>query len=388
MRLKKDGRKNIRETLEQKISVVSDLAYLIRYRKMADRISYGAVTFSEIFAKLRKMMACPGLTKLETRRVRAYYAPYKVSTLTHRQVKAATGNFHPAYIPSEMYFAYIDPYLNSREKATGLESKCMFGRLFPGIPQPGVLAYRVNGYWSTSDYRPITFEEVIALANAEEAVFVKQSDDSFGGHGVVRVTRTANAALGEALARAAEELKGDLVLQLPIHQHADLARFNPSSVNTYRIATLLTPEGQVYVCRAMLRTGVGDVPVDNFTSGGVAIGIDHRGCLRKYGYSGNGTITEAHPLTGIRYEGYVLPSFKRAVALAKKAHPMLPSFRLISWDFAVEENGQPVLVEANLTAGGIEALQDCNGPFFRKMTRKVVQEALKDTDFPRIRRQK
>ena len=380
--------KAIREGFERRLNVLSDLVYIVQNRKMMNRISFGAVTLSEILSTVRRMMVTPGLTKREVRQVRAFYAPYKVSTLTHRQVKAAVGDFHPAYIPGEMYFAYIDPYLNSRAKAVGLESKALCDRLFPGISQPKNLAYRINGYWLSADYQPLTFDEVLALANAEEAVFFKKSDDSYGGRGVVRVSHTVNSSLADALARAAEEMKGDLVLQMPIHQHSALARFNSSSLNTYRITTYLTPEGKVYVCTAVFRTGVGDTPVDNFCAGGVMIGIDGHGRLTDKGYMESGEIVTKHPQTEIRFEGYALPHFKRAVALAKRAHPMLPMFRLISWDFAIEENGTPVLVEANLTAGGIEGQQICNGPFFRNMTRKVFLEAVKDSDFPQYHRKK
>ncbi len=385
MNLKNVRKASLREGIERRLNVLSDFAYVVRYRKMADRISYGAVSMSDILTTLRRFVAYPGLTRAEARQVRAYYAPYRVSTLAHRQVKATSGDFHPAYIPAEMFFAYIDPYMNNRKKAVGLESKCMFDRLFPGIPQPKTLACRINGYWLSSDYRPLTFDEVAALADAEEAVFVKQSDDSYGGYGVVRLTHTEDQPLTEALAETVKAFKGDILLQMPIHQHAELARFNPSSVNSYRIVTYLTPEGKPYICTAVFRMGIGNTAVDNFCSGGIMIGIDTRGRLKKIGYSEDGTITTEHPVTGVRYEGFELPSFGRALKLARRAQLMLPSFRLVSWDIAIEEDGTPVLIEANLTAGGTEAQQITNGPFLRNMTRRIVKEALKDSDFPKLR---
>ena len=113
MNLKNVRKASLREGIERRLNVLSDFAYVVRYRKMADRISYGAVSMSDILTTLRRFVAYPGLTRAEARQVRAYYAPYRVSTLAHRQVKATSGDFHPAYIPAEMFFAYIDPYMNN-----------------------------------------------------------------------------------------------------------------------------------------------------------------------------------------------------------------------------------------------------------------------------------
>lgn len=367
---------------EQKVNVLSDLLYAVRNRKMLGRISFGPVSISTVLNHFRNYMATPGLTRREVKQIRAYYAPYKVSTLSHRKIKAVTGRFSPAYLPEEMFYGYIDPYFNNRSRAKGLENKALFDRLYPGIPMPKTLACRINGYWLSPDYQVLTLDEVLSLANAEEAVFVKKADNSYGGLGVVKASRSANASTGEALSKALSELTGDIILQMSVRQHAGLAKFNPSSVNTYRIATLLTAEGKVRVVMAMLRVGVGDKAVDNFSSGGIVVGIDPHGRLRSTGYDMKGNSTTEHPLTGICYAGASLPSFDRAVKLAKRAHPMLPDFRLVFWDITVAEDGEPQLIEANLIAGGIDSLQWVNGPFFGRMTRAIVREALADSDFP------
>ena len=38
--------------------------------------------------------------------------------------------------------------------------------------------------------------------------------------------------------------------------------------------------------------------------------------------------------------------------------------RLISWDFSIDENESPVLIEANLTYGQFDFHQMCNWPLF------------------------
>lgn len=58
----------------------------------------------------------------------------------------------------------------------------------------------------------------------------------------------------------------------------------------------------------------------------------------------------------------------------KRLHPQIPHFRLVSWDFSIDENGEPVLIEANLNCGGIDVNQMNNGPLFGEDTKKVLDE--------------
>ena len=48
--------------------------------------------------------------------------------------------------------------------------------------------------------------------------------------------------------------------------------------------------------------------------------------------------------------------------------------KMISWDIAIDEAGQPLLVESNMSGGGLDAHQICNGPLFGDMTEDVMKE--------------
>ena len=56
----------------------------------------------------------------------------------------------------------------------------------------------------------------------------------------------------------------------------------------------------------------------------------------------------------------------------KLAGRMFTSSRLISWDFAVDPQGEPVLIEVNLTYGGVLVHQLCNGPIFGDRTEDIL----------------
>ena len=49
-------------------------------------------------------------------------------------------------------------------------------------------------------------------------------------------------------------------------------------------------------------------------------------------------------------------------------------FRVISWDVAIDDDGEAQLVEANLTMGAMNDLQSCCGPVFGRDTKKILDE--------------
>ena len=66
---------------------------------------------------------------------------------------------------------------------------------------------------------------------------------------------------------------------------------------------------------------------------------------------------------------FVLPK-----ELVIKACRMVPHFRMVAWDVSVLENGEPVLIEANLYDGQLDSHQIHNGPLFGENTEKIMRE--------------
>lgn len=374
----------VMEKSERAINKTLDLLYLVRHANMSKKVtSDNMVELDTVINHLRDMLNFPGLTRKQVNEVRQYYRPYKVSTFTHRFVLGITGNFRPDILPEEMHFAYIDPFYNDRKRSAGLENKCLFERLLPGIKQPDTILSRMNRFWYDKDGNMLSAEEVLEVVSSYNELFIKNADDSFGGSGVFKISASESESLKRSFIDSVKKQKGDLVVQLPLRQHPKLARINPHSVNTIRIISMLNKDG-VKIYSSILRIGRGSSYLDNFTSGGLICGIDDNGRLRKQAYDNKkGYFT--HPDTGVKFEGFPIPAYEDALEMVKKAHPMLPWFRLISWDICINEACEPVLVEANLTNGGINLHLITNGTLFGDDTRKIIKKALAHTDFPRTR---
>lgn len=137
------------------------------------------------------------------------------------------------------------------------------------------------------------------------------------------------------------------IVQEFIQQHPAVSAIAPRSVNTVRLMTLCTRSGEVMVISTSMRFGVGNAHVDNWSAGGVAVGVDHRtGRLMETAYYKDGTRCLAHPDTGFRFGGYPLPFWDEILELAKKVQRGLSFYRLIGIDVAITPDG-PVLVEMN-----------------------------------------
>lgn len=103
------------------------------------------------------------------------------------------------------------------------------------------------------------------------------------------------------------------------------------------------------------------------------------GTLKKYAtdcYTGEHF--EKHP-QGFVFDGFEVPGYNKTVDLVKKIHLLIPHFRLVSWDLAVGEDGEPMLVEANMRNGMIQLNQFNNGPLFGEMTERVLDEVFGKT---------
>jgi hypothetical protein len=74
------------------------------------------------------------------------------------------------------------------------------------------------------------------------------------------------------------------------------------------------------------------------------------------------------------FEGFNIPSYEKAVELIKLLHPRLGHFRLVSWDIAINAQGEAVLIEANMRKGSINFHQFNNGPLFGELTDRVLDE--------------
>jgi hypothetical protein len=133
-----------------------------------------------------------------------------------------------------------------------------------------------------------------------------------------------------------------------IVQHPDLNKLSPSGVNTVRIFTQLTAQGEVEILGCRQRISINS-PVDNLAAGNIAAPINEStGIIDGPGvYSDITKSPESkHPLTGIDIVGFQVPFWKECLELVDRAAKKHPQNKSIGWDIVVTEQG-PGLIEGN-----------------------------------------
>ena len=75
-----------------------------------------------------------------------------------------------------------------------------------------------------------------------------------------------------------------------------------------------------------------------------------------------------HPDTHLKFEGYQIPLFPEVLEAAYKMHGVIPQIGCINWDFTINKEGEPVLIEANMKDGGVWVVEMAHGhdPFGEK----------------------
>lgn len=184
------------------------------------------------------------------------------------------------------------------------------------------------------------FEEFIA---GQECIFAKPNHGDCG-RGIEKLKIADYADANAILAYVRD--KKLYVMEHCIHQHPQMARLNPSSVNSLRIVTDLVDE-TVHIAYVMVKVGTGGGCCDNTGQGGVLCRVDERnGRICSVATDDYFHIYEQHPDTGIDFAGYEIPMLQEAIELAKKAAFVLPQMRHVGWDVAITPEG-PVIIEGN-----------------------------------------
>lgn len=192
-----------------------------------------------------------------------------------------------------------------------------------------------------------SFEEFSEFTKRNIKFIVKPTDGSHGkGIRVVEVTKETD------LKSLFNELKNENpIIEELIIQHEKLAEFNPTSVNTLRVVTLLCPDGTVRVMTANLRVGNGIRYADNFHHNGIAalLNVDS-GIVVTSGIDMNFNRYIVHPESGKQLIGFKVPYWNEVIKTAKKVAKVTPTVGYVGWDVAIGKNGEIIILEGNAAA--------------------------------------
>lgn len=285
-----------------------------------------------------------------------------------------TGIYSPEYVGSDIHYYNVEWSRIDYDYLRAFLDKNYMDVVLPCVKHPVTLIRKIHGQYLDVDFNPMSKPQAIdkLYENLDPGIVVKISRSSSGGKGVRFLGKgSTKEDISEAL-----DVDPDVAVQLVMRQHPEMAKMNASSVNTIRIICIIL-DGESIPLSAVVRIGNSGSRVDNFSSGGVGCGVKPDGRLNDCGYTQKGERYDVHPNGFVFSEGFV-PNFDKVLEAVKRCHMRVPMFGVASWDIAIDEDGEPVLIEYNVGGAGIDIHQYNNGPLYGKYRERIISDALKN----------
>lgn len=320
----------------------------------------------------------PALTERQLDEVRSVWGDIwdtgLVDPLWVQVYSEKTGIYSPEYVGSDIHYYNVEWSMIDHDYLRAFLDKNYMDVLLPCVKHPVTLIRKVHGMYLDADFTAMTKEAAVEklYTNLDPGVVVKISRASSGGKGVRFLgVGSSRDDISEAL-----DADPDIAVQLVMKQHPEMARMNASSVNTIRIICIMI-DGESVPLSAVVRIGNSGSRVDNFSSGGVGCGVKPDGRLNDCGYTQKGERYDVHP-NGFAFGTGFVPNFDKALEAVKRCHMRVPMFGVASWDIAIDEAGEPVLIEYNVGGAGIDIHQYNNGPLYGKYRERIISDAFKN----------
>lgn len=313
------------------------------------------------------------LTKAQKEEIQHFYKGLigrKVSLYSHEYFYSRSGVFAKEYVPTNLYYSDLLPKANKKSVQVVYCDKNMLDVLIPDERVAHVFLKCMNGFYYYEG-RSVTREDAMSLCENLGAVIVKPSLAS-KGRGVQKLT-IKNGKVeesGETLDQLLKSYGKNFNIQECIVQHERMAALNPTSVNTIRVLSYRFDE-EVVIVYAVVRIGRLGKIIDNQSAGGISTTIDAEGKLGKYAVAGSKINNLEKTDTGVVLDGYQLPSYDKAMAMVKRMHTHFPYSRILGWDIAIDQIGDPILVELNTRPG---LSQSAFGSGMGEYTERIIRD--------------
>ncbi len=189
-------------------------------------------------------------------------------------------------------------------------------------------------------------DEFIKFISKHKDIICKPVDGS-GGHGISKYVidkDTDKDKLYEDILNSKS-----ILCEECIKQNDDINKLYSTSVNTLRLFTFITDEGDVVILNSIFKIGNGGV-TDNFSSGSMYTFLDDEGKVIVPAIDQEDHYYKVHPLTNTKIVGFKVPMYKEAVLMVKESAKVVSKVRYVGWDVAISNDG-PVIIEGNSYPG-------------------------------------
>lgn len=193
------------------------------------------------------------------------------------------------------------------------------------------------------------------LVNSSQSIVFKADNSDRGRHVFFMQSNQVNLEFVKRI--------GMGVFQKKMTQHRSMSEIGSEAVATLRLTTVVEPDGAVTLRNAFLRLGTADQT--HVMEENIKVPIDSNGRLGEESLNLSWEIRRAHPDSGFVFKDFQIPSFDKAAHEAIRLHQRLRFISSIGWDFGIDQNLEPQVLELNSSGNGFIYGEAFSGPNFR-----------------------
>lgn len=286
------------------------------------------------------------LTPEQKREIRSVYGK-RISNKWHRLYQSYTGIYNKDYLPEILFSSRLEPKLCPRSICKILQDKSLVEILYasvPGLKFPKTIIVNSSGLYYDAA-RNIIDEATAATAVVNwsdgEAFIIKPTTNTKEGDNVRKYKATTVNM--EKVLELFRQYKKNYIVQECVRNHPAIGKLYDRSLNTFRIMTYILND-QLYHTPVIFRIGRNGKEIDDE----LYVGISDEGILSQMAFTYEGERYLSHPDSGITFDGYYIPGVPLLIECACACHKKTPHTKFISWDFALDVAGNPILIEANM----------------------------------------
>lgn len=192
-----------------------------------------------------------------------------------------------------------------------------------------------------------TKDEIYSFVEINKKVIVKPNGGTYGKD-IFIINGVNDANINILLEKSASD---KFIMEEVVENVEELARFNRSSLNTFRVYTFIDKTKKCNVLAVMLRIGKKGAVVDNWGAGGIGYNFDIKtGVCDQPGRDKSMNQYIYHPGTNYLMLGYKLPCYDDLLKYVNELANVVPEAKYVGWDIALTPKGFD-LIEMNCPGG-------------------------------------